>query len=320
MTRTTYILVIAICAAAVGGLFFVLSRQSVPVQAPAAVATAPFDPRNAAYTIEGTRVTLADGVARAPALPGAASETVTRYFGNEANGDVNGDGLADRVFLITQERGGSGVFYYAVAALQSDIGYDITNAVFLGDRIAPQSTDIDPDTLEIHVNHAERRPGEPMTARPSVGVTKYLRVTGGELISLIFSMTMNGYIANIEKLSLENENFRKVLYTDKNSQLVLMSLLAGEEIGEEIHDVDQFLRVEQGVGKAIVNDIPHDITDGSVIIVPAGTKHNIVNSGATPMKLYTLYMPPHHRDGVVHKTKAEGEADATDHFDGRTTE
>lgn len=131
---------------------------------------------------------------------------------------------------------------------------------------------------------------------------------------------MKGYIVNIEKLSLENDNFRKVLYTDKNSQLVLMSLLAGEEIGEEVHDVDQFLRVEKGTGTAILDGVSHDIADGSVIIVPAGTKHNVINGSAGNMKLYTLYMPPHHRDGVVHKTKAEGEADSTDEFDGKTTE
>jgi mannose-6-phosphate isomerase-like protein (cupin superfamily) len=131
---------------------------------------------------------------------------------------------------------------------------------------------------------------------------------------------MNGYVTNIEKLSLENDNFRKVLYTDKNSQLVLMSLLPKEEIGEEIHDVDQFLRVEKGVGSAILNGVPHDLADGSVIIVPAGTKHNIINTGSDSMKLYTLYMPPHHRDGVIHKTKAEAEADTTDEFDGKTSE
>ena len=130
---------------------------------------------------------------------------------------------------------------------------------------------------------------------------------------------MKGYVTNIEKLSLENENFRKVLYTDKNSQLVLMSLLAGEEIGEEVHDVDQFLRVEQGTGAAILSDIPHEIVGGSVIIVPAGTSHNVINTGSNPMKLYTLYMPPRHRDGVIHKTRAEAEAD-TEHFDGKTTE
>ncbi len=132
-------------------------------------------------------------------------------------------------------------------------------------------------------------------------------------------MSKKGFVANIEKSSLENDNFRAVLYTDTKSQLVLMSLLVGEEIGEEVHDVDQFLRVEHGSGVAILNDISHDIADGSVIVVPAGVKHNLINKGSDSMKLYTLYMPPHHRDGVVHKTKAEAEAD-TEHFDGKTTE
>ncbi len=131
---------------------------------------------------------------------------------------------------------------------------------------------------------------------------------------------MKGYVANIEKLSLENADFRRVLYTAKNSQLVLMSLLPGEEIGEEVHDVDQFLRVEQGTGTAILNDIPHNLADGSVIIVPAGTKHNVMNTSSDTMKLYTLYMPPHHRDGIIHKTKADAEADTSDEFDGKTTE
>jgi mannose-6-phosphate isomerase-like protein (cupin superfamily) len=130
---------------------------------------------------------------------------------------------------------------------------------------------------------------------------------------------MKGYVTNIEKLSLENENFRKVLYTDKNSQLVLMSLLAGEEIGEEVHDVDQFLRVERGMGKTILNGTEYDLLDGSVIVVPAGVKHNVINTGSEAMKLYTIYMPPHHKDGVIHKTKGESEAD-TEHFDGKTTE
>lgn len=131
---------------------------------------------------------------------------------------------------------------------------------------------------------------------------------------------MKGYVTNIEKLSLENKNFRKVLYTDKNSQLVLMSLLAGEEIGEEVHDVDQFLRIEKGMGTAILNGLSHVLVDGSVIIVPAGVRHNVINTGAQSMKLYTLYMPPHHKDGVIHKTKADAELDTSDEFDGVTTE
>jgi mannose-6-phosphate isomerase-like protein (cupin superfamily) len=130
---------------------------------------------------------------------------------------------------------------------------------------------------------------------------------------------MHGYVTNIELLSLENDNFRKVLYTDKNCQVVLMSLLPAEEIGEEVHDVSQFLRVEQGSGKTIMNGVEHDLADGVIIVVPAGVRHNIINTGTEAMKLYSLYMPPHHRDGVVHKTKAEAEAD-TEHFDGNITE
>ena len=130
---------------------------------------------------------------------------------------------------------------------------------------------------------------------------------------------MKGYVTNIEKMSLENDNFREVLYTDKNTQLVLMSLVGGEDIGEEVHDVDQFLRVEKGVGVAILNDISHDLADGSVIVVPARTKHNLINTGSESMKLYTLYMPPHHHDGVIHKTKADAEKD-NEHFDGKISE
>lgn len=130
---------------------------------------------------------------------------------------------------------------------------------------------------------------------------------------------MKEYIANIEKLALENDNFRHVLYTAAHSQLVLMSLLPNQEIGEEIHDVDQFFRVEKGTGLAILDGVSHDIADGSSIVVPTGTKHNIINNGSVDMKLYTLYMPAHHRDGVIHKTKEEAEGD-TEHFDGKTTE
>lgn len=131
---------------------------------------------------------------------------------------------------------------------------------------------------------------------------------------------MKGYAANIEKLTLENENFREVLYTAKNSQLVLMSLKPGEDIGEEIHQLDQFFRCESGQGKAILDGIEHVISDGFVVVVPAGAKHNIINTSTDkPLKLYTLYSPPNHRDGVIHKTKAEAEADE-EYFDGKTTE
>ena len=132
---------------------------------------------------------------------------------------------------------------------------------------------------------------------------------------------MHGYITNIETASLENKNFRKVLYTGKNSQLVLMSLKPREEIGAEVHDVDQFIRCEAGVGKAVLDGVERDMRDGVVVVVPAGAKHNIINTSQdTELKLYTLYSPPHHKDQVVHATKEEGEADEDDRFDGKTTE
>jgi len=131
---------------------------------------------------------------------------------------------------------------------------------------------------------------------------------------------MKGFVGNIEKMSIENDNFRKVLYTAKNCQLVLMSLAPGEDIGEEVHELDQFLRVESGNGKAVLDDVEHTIGDGSAIVVPAGTKHNIMNTSSDyPMKLYTLYAPPEHMDGVVRATKAEAMANE-EHFDGKTTE
>ena len=131
---------------------------------------------------------------------------------------------------------------------------------------------------------------------------------------------MKGFISNIEKLSLENEYFRRVLYTAKNSQLVVMSLKPNEDIGEETHELDQFIRCEAGSGRAVLDDIEHEIKDGFVVIVPAGTKHNIINTSTDrPLKLYTLYAPPNHRDGVIHKMKMEAEAD-NEHFDGMTTE
>ena len=133
-------------------------------------------------------------------------------------------------------------------------------------------------------------------------------------------MYMKGYVTNIEKLSLENENFRQVLYTAKNSQLVVMSLKPGEDIGEEVHQLDQFIRCERGEGTAVLDGVSHAISDGFVVVVPAGTRHNIVNTSPTEsLKLYTLYSLPNHRDGVIHVTKEEAEAD-TEHFDGKTTE
>ena len=132
---------------------------------------------------------------------------------------------------------------------------------------------------------------------------------------------MSGYIQNIEKLALENNNFRKVLYTAKYSQLVLMSIKPGEDIGEEVHQLDQFIRCEAGQGQAILDGAAHNISNGFAIVVPAGTKHNIINTSEDqPLKLYSLYSPPNHRDGVVHQTKAAASADEAEYFDGQTSE
>lgn len=130
---------------------------------------------------------------------------------------------------------------------------------------------------------------------------------------------MKGYIKNIEELTAENNNFRQVLYTAKNCQLVVMALKPKEEIGMEIHQLDQFFRVEAGTGEAILDGVHTTIKAGFAVLVPAGAKHNIVNTGSVPLKLYTLYAPPNHRDGVIHKTRAEAERD-DEHFDGKTTE
>lgn len=121
------------------------------------------------------------------------------------------------------------------------------------------------------------------------------------------------YVKNLEKDTVENENFRKVLNTTAKSQLVVMSLLPGEDIGEEVHDVDQFIRIEQGVGKTILDGEEFDIEDDFAVVIPAGTRHNIINTGEGEMKLYTLYTPPEHKDGTTHKTKVEAEADEHDH-------
>ena len=132
-------------------------------------------------------------------------------------------------------------------------------------------------------------------------------------------VVMKGYVQDIESLAIKNVEFRRVVYTAKNSQLVLMALKPKEEIGMEVHKLDQFFRVEEGSGDAVLDGVRTAIRAGFAVVIPAGTNHNIINTGTVPMKLYTLYSPPNHRDGVVHHTRAEAEAD-NEHFDGKTTE
>lgn len=136
---------------------------------------------------------------------------------------------------------------------------------------------------------------------------------------------MKWFNANIEQLTLENNNFRKVLYTLQGMQLVLMSLKPGEEIGAEVHpENDQFFRFESGKWKVLIDESVYEVEDGSVIIVPKGANHNVINTSDTEeLKMYTIYTPAHHKDGVIHATKAiaeEAEHAGTDEFDGKTSE
>jgi len=130
---------------------------------------------------------------------------------------------------------------------------------------------------------------------------------------------MIGYVKDIESSAQKNEDFRRVVYTAKHCQLVLMSLRPEEEIGAEVHQLDQFFRVEEGTGEAVLDSVRTAIQPGFAILIPAGTNHNIINTGSVAMKLYSIYAPPNHRVGVVHHTRAEAEADG-EQFDGKTTE
>jgi mannose-6-phosphate isomerase-like protein (cupin superfamily) len=132
-------------------------------------------------------------------------------------------------------------------------------------------------------------------------------------------IAMNGFVKDIESIAVKNVDFRQVLYTAKNCQLVVMSLKPKEEIGAEVHKLDQFFRVEEGSGEAVLDGVTTKIKAGFAVLVPAGTKHNIINTGSVALKLYTLYSPPNHRDGVIHHTRADAEKD-NEHFDGKTTE
>ena len=129
---------------------------------------------------------------------------------------------------------------------------------------------------------------------------------------------MKGFVENIEQLTLDNTDFRRVLYTGKHLQLVLMTLQPGDDVGEEVHDGhDQFFRIESGKGEVLIDGSRHPVQDDDAVIVPAGARHNVTNTGDAPLKLYTLYAPPEHKDGVIHPTKADANEE---HFDGVTTE
>lgn len=168
--KNILLIVLGIVVLIVGG-FFVLNNYIYQEKQAYTAA----DYKNAEYAIEGTKVRLINGKAEIEVAPGSATRTVTQYFGNEARADLNGDGKEDVVFLLTQNAGGSGTFYYVVAALQTESGYQGSDAVLLGDRIAPQTTEIKENNI-IVVNYADRAAGEPMTAQPSVGKSIWLKL------------------------------------------------------------------------------------------------------------------------------------------------
>jgi mannose-6-phosphate isomerase-like protein (cupin superfamily) len=129
---------------------------------------------------------------------------------------------------------------------------------------------------------------------------------------------MKGFVEDIEKLTEDNDDYRRVLYTGKHLQLVLMALRPGEEVGEEVHEThDQFFRFETGVGVVVIDGVRNEVEADDGVIVPAGARHNVINTGTGPLKLYTIYGPPEHRDGVLQPTKAD---EREEHFDGKMTE
>lgn len=177
MNKTLLRVIVVIVLAGLGWLAF---RSSSPtIENGAGEKIASVDYKNATYTIEGQQVKLTNGVAEAPTAPDSASVVTTRYFGNEIKTDLNDDGQKDVVFLLTQQTGGSGTFYYVVAALNTAHGYVGSDGYLLGDRIAPQTTELSQDPKQKHVivvNYADRGPGEPMSAQPSVGKSAYLKL------------------------------------------------------------------------------------------------------------------------------------------------
>jgi hypothetical protein len=173
--------VAAIALGVYGLMYFVAGKDD---SEPASAVQLPsFDGRNSTFVIDGQEVTLKNGTVRREAAPGSASDITTMYFGNEVKGDLNADGQEDVAFLIAQNTGGTGEFYYVVAALTTPEGYRTTNAFLIGDRIAPQPMQIVSNKL--YVNYADRKPGEPMTASPSIGRTDVLGVTQGGTLDML---------------------------------------------------------------------------------------------------------------------------------------
>jgi mannose-6-phosphate isomerase-like protein (cupin superfamily) len=181
------------------------------------------------------------------------------------------------------------------------------SAMFDGERTPPARN----PTLRTAPNPARR--GDPVSGEATAGQT------AGASKRIHQGVAMKGFVQDIEHLATRNDAFRQVLYTARSCHLVLMALQPNEEIGAEVHGLAQFFGVEQGSGEVVLDGVRTPMRAGFAVLVPAGAKHNIINTGAEPLKLYTLYAPPNHRAGVVHRTRADAEAD-NEHFDGKTSE
>ena len=195
---------IAIIIIVAGVLFW--EKEAKTPSSEQAISTSTADYKNLTYKVGGKEIKLVNGYAENEIAPGSASKLITKYFGNEAMGDLTGAGNKDLAFLITQSGGGSGIFYYVTTAIKISSGYTGTNAILLGDRIAPQTTEIKDG--KIIVNYADRKPGEPMTALPSVGVSKYFKIKNGLLVEIVGSAT----------------------YTCKNGKTIKADFYKGEQI------------------------------------------------------------------------------------------
>ncbi len=266
MKTSTVISVVAALVIA-GGAWYWLGHNGVLVGAG--------DYKSVTVTIDGQPVTLVKGYAESPAAPGSATKIVTQYFGNDATGDLNGDGLADTAFLLTQNGGGSGTFYYVVVALATKTGYEGTNAVLLGDRISPQTTEIEGGKLV--VNYADRAAGAPMTTKPSIGMTKYLSVQGKSLWEIYTNKSV-GFSVHVPPGYTTDEAYTyQQLGPGKGIPGVKFTIPASSVVGTNLA-ADTYLSVEQ-ISKP-VECIASLFLDGAkaVDVIDAGKSYSIATS------------------------------------------